>query len=128
MIAFMVIAEIQYYYAKSLQNDAIKARCKQAELEVKEEIGNSSFGATDWLFYVLYRVIKTFYDCIYYYFLPFSIVLITFITSKAAALKEAEIEAGLRQAEMADDTDGNVLYSNSSTIIPHIIANVTNLL
>lgn len=88
----MVIAEIQYYYAKSLQNDAIKARCKQADLEMREDLSQSAFSPTDWLLYIVYRVIKTFYDCIYYYFLPFSIVLITFITSKAAALKEAEME------------------------------------
>jgi hypothetical protein len=67
-------------------------RCREAELEVREELGQSEFSFADWLIYLGYRIIKTFYDCIYYYFLPFSIVLITFITSNAAAIKEAELE------------------------------------
>jgi hypothetical protein len=67
-------------------------RCREAELEVREELGLSEFSFADWLIYLGYRIIKTFYDCIYYYFLPFSIVLITFITSNAAAIKEAELE------------------------------------
>lgn len=100
MIAFMVIAEIHVYYAKSLQNDGVKTQIKSAELEIREEISREdvrTFKYYDWLIYLVYRIIKTFYDCIYYYFLPFSIVLITFLTSNSIAMREAELAAELKQ-------------------------------
>ena len=68
---------------------AIKDQCGNAQLEIRESIRGraSQFGFFDWLIYLQYRTLKTFYDCIYYYFLPFVIVMITFITSNNASYK-----------------------------------------
>ena len=62
---------------------------QNAKLEIVESISDSKekFSFVDWLIYLNYRMIKTFYDCAYYYFLPFSIVIITFITSNSASYK-----------------------------------------
>lgn len=57
MIAFMVIAEIQTYYAKSLQNQALKDLVSNAKLEVVESISDSNhkFSIFEWLIYLIYR-------------------------------------------------------------------------
>lgn len=108
MIAFMVIAQIQYYYAKSLQNDAIKEEVKAATLQIKDEIGEAKLRSSDWLIYLVYRTIKTFYDCLYFYFLPFSIVLITFLTSNSIAIREAAIVTQTGSNSTANTTLGNL--------------------
>ncbi len=81
MIGFLVVAETHKFYAKSLQNQPLKEKVHEAELEIKTWTESSNkFGMLDFIMYLIYRALKMGYECVYYYFMPFIVVFLTFLT------------------------------------------------
>lgn len=80
MIGFMIVAEIQDFYSSSLQNFPLREKTPEVELEIKTwKESENKFGMLGFLTFLLYKIIKMFYDCFYYYFMPFAVVFLTFL-------------------------------------------------
>ena len=80
MIAFMVVAEIQNFYSNSLQNFPLREKTPEVELEVKSwKESDNRFGLLGVITFLVYKILKAFYECFYYYFMPFAVVFLTFL-------------------------------------------------
>jgi len=85
LLAFKVIAEVDDYYAKSLRNNFPRALQQKGRLDFYK-LGRDNHDPLDinknWLSWGLkwiYCTLQIFYDSVYYYFMPYLILPMTFI-------------------------------------------------
>ena len=80
-VALGIIAEIDDLYASTLYQNRIKQEIEDGkELTIeddkpaKSEYMNKCYPSA-----IFHKILKTFYDSYYYYFMPFTILIITFL-------------------------------------------------
>ncbi|CDW81844.1 UNKNOWN [Stylonychia lemnae] len=80
-IALGVIAEIDNIYAKSLQHNTMRAMIADGvTLEYNEENpARPGYQKNKSLAKILYKIIRVYYESYYYYFMPFTVVGLTFL-------------------------------------------------
>lgn len=44
----------------------------------EKRVENSTFTLIDYIVYVIYKLMRVYYVCFYYYFMPFAVVFLTF--------------------------------------------------
>ena len=86
-VQFAVIAQIDDFYAMSIKNSFLRSLVKRAYLNFSSIEGkgfqkiplNKDNCCSGCLLLCLYKPLQLFYNSIYYYFFPFSVVIYTFI-------------------------------------------------
>lgn len=85
LLAFKIIAEVDDYYAKSLRNSFPRALQQKGRLNFSK-LGKDNHDPLDinknWLsggLKLIYCTLQMFYDSVYYYFMPYLILPMTFI-------------------------------------------------
>lgn len=82
-IALGVIAEIDNIYAGTLYNNKAKADIEggNIDLRIRDKNPVTPFLASYWnpITWV-HGILRCFYECYYYYFMPFSVIVITFFS------------------------------------------------
>lgn len=83
-IALGVIAEIDDIYANTLYNSQAKKMLEESEennikMVIKEfKPAHPSFASKCHPFTWIHGVLRCFYECYYYYFMPFTVIVLTF--------------------------------------------------
>ena len=82
-IALGVIAEIDNIYADTLYNNASKKEIEDETVSLMindrkpaRPNYNSRFRPSTWA----HGILRLFYECYYYYFMPFTVIVLTFLT------------------------------------------------
>lgn len=86
LIAFGAISEIDDFYAKSQRNSFLRFLVTETRLNF-QSIGNRKFDdlainrllPSKVCYHVLYKLIKMLYQAVYFYFVPFFVVLLSFV-------------------------------------------------
>ncbi|CDW89402.1 UNKNOWN [Stylonychia lemnae] len=83
-IALGVIAEIDNIYARTLQNNSIKKKIEDPDYIPLNLEHTPTLGPHKWYFpaRVWHWIVMTFYQCYYYYFMPYTALLVSYIMSK----------------------------------------------
>ena len=86
-IALGVIAEIDNIYARTLYNNTAKALIEETDeskklvLKIRDKSPVRPEMASRWYPITwVHGILRCFYECYYYYFMPFTVIVITFFS------------------------------------------------
>eukprot|EP00347_Sterkiella_histriomuscorum_P004136 403361618 len=111
-IALGVIAEIDDIYAGTLYNNEIKNKLEAGEISllIKDHKPVQPFYASRWNPITwIHGVLRCYYECYYYYFMPFTVIVITFFSDLMDERSQLEtikfIEESIREYNRQSDND-----------------------